>query len=79
MNKVNYPFEITFTLPGSEQTHRTLVRHDTETFDLNVDGLDVVLLNNGDNSWSSLKGELDQESVNVIGAAIEEHYQKLLP
>jgi len=77
MNKINYPFEITFIMPGSEQPKQALVRHDTETFDLEVDGLDVVLLNNGDNSWSSLKGELDQESVNVIGAAIEEHYQRL--
>lgn len=77
MNKTNYPFEITFIMPGSERPKQALVRHDTETFDLEVDGLDVVLLNNGDNSWSSLKGELDQESVNVIGAAIEEHYHRL--
>lgn len=77
MNKINYPFEITFNMPGTEHPTTTLVRHDTETFDLAVGGLDVSLINNGDNSWSSLKGELDQETVNVIGAAIEEHYKDL--
>lgn len=77
MNKINYPFEITFTLPGHEQPTRAMVRHDTETFDLKLNGSDVALLNNGDNSWSSLKGELDQESVNLIGTAIEQYYQQL--
>lgn len=79
MNKINYPFEITFKLPGWDRPRKSLVRHDTETFDLEVDGSVISLLNNGDNSWSSLKGEIDQESVNIIGDAIEVYYQNLTP
>lgn len=64
-------FDIHFFNP-SDNTEKTLVvNHNTETFDLEFDGSAVSIINNGDNSWSLVEGDIDQETVNTIGAAIE--------
>jgi hypothetical protein len=47
------------------------VTHKTETYDLEFNGSAISLINNGDNSWSLVEGSIDQETVNLIGEAIE--------
>lgn len=76
MNKVNEPFKIDVNLPNLGKKNFTIY-HQSETFDFNYEGIEVSILNNGDNSWSGVKGELDQEVINSIGAAIEIYYNNL--
>ena len=76
MNKVNIPFEISVKLNDGE-SYRLAVSHRSETFDFNLKNTEVSIINNGDNSWSLVTGNLDQESVNLIGTEIEKYYQNL--
>ena len=62
-------FEIQLAITGPETIK---VRHSTETFDLELKGTAISLINNGDNSWSIVKGDIDQETANLIGEAIEQ-------
>ncbi|MBK0379262.1 hypothetical protein [Mucilaginibacter segetis] len=78
MNEVNQPFELQITDPNGTEVSLQ-VSHESETFDMDYRGKPLSLLNNGDNTWSSLKGALDQETVNLIGAAIEQYYRHLKP
>lgn len=64
-------FEIRYMDPSRDDERTLKVNHSTETFDLEFDGSAVSLINNGDNSWSLVEGDLDQVTVNLIGDAIE--------
>lgn len=65
-------FEIRFIDPYDKTEKAVVVKHTSETFDMEFRGSLVAILNNGDNSWSLVEGNLDQETVNVIGTAIED-------
>lgn len=52
------------------------VVHSNETYDFELNGKQAAIINNGDNSWSSASGDLDQLTVNLIGDAIEKFYKK---
>lgn len=65
-------FIVSVKLGDADETKQLKVRHVDETFEFEVNGEDVSILNNGDNSWDLVKGKLDQLSVNEIGIAIEE-------
>ncbi|WP_423149451.1 hypothetical protein [Rubrolithibacter danxiaensis] len=68
-------FEIEFNSTDAGREMKLTITHTSETFDFRFEGTDVSLINNGDNSWSSVKGQLEQEIVNEIGQEIEKHYQ----
>lgn len=76
MNKINEPFEIEINSAEGESLSLQ-IRHDSETFDMDYQGMVLSLINNSDNTWSSVKGKLDQETVNLIGDAIERHYRQM--
>ncbi|MVN91395.1 MULTISPECIES: hypothetical protein [Mucilaginibacter] len=66
---------VSATIPGgSDQQYK--VTHQDETFAVETDSGTITLINNGDNSWSIVNGDISQESANIIGQAIEDHYQK---
>jgi hypothetical protein len=69
--------QIQFSRPGSE-LQVIHVQHTTETFDFELDGTQVSLINNGDNSWSIVNGDIDQETANGIGDAIEQKIRETL-
>jgi hypothetical protein len=73
--KSDQEFEIQVQLAGNKEMIKVL--HIDETFELEVDGQKISILNNGDNSWSLVDGELDQETVNLIGEGIENHYNSM--
>ncbi|MDF3077275.1 MAG: hypothetical protein K0S09_1164 [Sphingobacteriaceae bacterium] len=77
MNRVNEPFEIKVDLNNTGETVSLQVRHQEETFDFSLNGTDVSILNNGDNSWSGVSNAPSQELVNRIGAEIEKHFRGL--
>lgn len=70
-------FQINLQLPGRTHVESFAVTHTDETFDIDLLGQSVALLNNGDNSWSQLKGDLPQEWVNALGEAIENVVKKM--
>ena len=76
MNRTKEPFEIRVQLSKPE-TACILIKHESETFDFEFEGKNISLINNGDNSWSSVENNLSQEDVNLIGTEIEKHYQQL--
>lgn len=78
-NKVNIPFDIRFTDAVTGKPCTATVYHQTETFDVDLGATQVSLINNGDNSWSSVENILDQETVNEIGMVIEAHYANMDP
>lgn len=69
-------FRISVKLSGTDQTTHLKVHHKDETFEVELDGKTIVILNNGDNSWSSVDGNADQLTVNLIGDAIEKFYKE---
>lgn len=78
MNTLKEPFEIDIKVAEAE-TRSVKIYHETETFDFNLEGQKISLINNGDNSWSGVSGSISQEEINLIGAEIEKHYQSLEP
>lgn len=78
MNRVKEPFEIDIKVSEAE-TRSITIYHETETFDFDLEGQEVSLINNGDNSWSIVSGTVSQEEINLIGTEIEKHYQSLEP
>jgi hypothetical protein len=52
------------------------VIHNDETFEIELNGEKISIINNGDNSWSLVSGDLLQEVVNLLGEAIEKHYKE---
>lgn len=51
--------------------------HDTgKLFETELFGDPVSLIRNQDHSWNLVKGDLSQETVNIIGEAIETHHLK---
>ncbi|RVU02530.1 hypothetical protein EOD41_00910 [Mucilaginibacter limnophilus] len=68
-------FMVSAIVPGGpEQQYK--VTHQDETFAVENGRGTIILINNGDNSWSIVNGGISQESANIIGQAIEDHYQK---
>jgi len=78
-HKVNKPFAVRCTDPVTGKPFTATVYHESETFDVDLGGAQVSLINNGDNSWSAVENILDQETVNEIGIAIEAHFCRLQP
>lgn len=68
-------FKISVTSKDAYQETVLQVYHKDETFVVELNGQTVSILNNGDNSWSLVEGELDQLNVNLIGDAIEQFYK----
>lgn len=68
-------FNITVTLENADHITHLNVHHFDETFSVQLQGKTIVILNNGDNSWSLVSGEIDQLDVNIIGQAIEQFYK----
>lgn len=79
ITKVNLPFGVWFTDPGTGRRCSAWVFHETETFDVDLGTVQVSLINNGDNSWSAVENLLDQETINEIGSVIEGHYAEMVP
>ena len=73
--KRDQAFEIQVQFAGKKELINVL--HIDETFELEIDGQKISILNNGDNSWSSVDGELDQDTINLIGEEIEKHYNSM--
>jgi len=69
-------FEVPVTLKDAGQTTHLKVHHTDETFRVEMGGKTVSILNNGDNSWSLVDGDLDQLTINLIGDAIEQFYKE---
>lgn len=68
-------FQIHIKLPGYDEKATLSISHKDETFDFQLNGEDVSIINNGDNSWSIVTGNIPQETANLIGEAIERNYQ----
>lgn len=62
-------FEVRVTLKDAGQETYVNVHHQDETFEIDLHGKTVSILNNGDNSWSLVDGDLDQLDINLIGDA----------
>jgi len=77
MNQLKEPFNIGIHLEGIGEKISLRVTHESETFDFVFQGKQVSIINNGDNSWSSIENELEQETINIIGAEIEKHFNSL--
>jgi hypothetical protein len=69
-------FRIIVNLETTGQAESLRVSHMDETFNVQLNGKTVIILNNGDNSWSLVEGDLDQLNINLIGDAIEQFYKK---
>ena len=67
-----FEIEVSGTQPGKKDTIR--VTHRDETFEFNWGSQKVSILNTGDNVWDIVEGDLDQQTVNLVGDAIEKHY-----
>lgn len=68
-------FEISLNLRDADSPESLLVNHTDETFRFNLKGKEISIINNGDNSWSLVSGDLSQERVNEIGQDIEAYYR----
>ncbi|QJD96044.1 hypothetical protein HH214_09225 [Mucilaginibacter robiniae] len=68
-------FQISVQLPEEKSATALGITHPDETFSFELNGNPVSIINNGDNSWSLVSGAVAQETVNVIGDAIEQYYQ----
>ena len=64
-------FEIQYSNHSGNSARTIKVTHFTETYDFEFDGSAISLINNGDNSWSLVEGNIDQETMNLLGDAIE--------
>lgn len=58
---------------------RIAVSHSDETFDIQRNHQPFSIINNGDNSWSLVRGKVSQLTVNQVGQAIEDFYQRRSP
>ncbi|WP_207534169.1 hypothetical protein [Desertivirga arenae] len=76
MSILKEPFKIKVNMRGQSVSLQIL--HKTETFDFEMEGNKVSMINNGDNSWSIVSGNISQEEANLIGAEIEEHFKRIL-
>lgn len=61
---------------GAKAKQSLLIDHSDETYAFQLKGNAFSIINNGDNSWSLVTGELDQLSINMIGDAIERYYKE---
>lgn len=66
-------FRISVTTENGQ--YPLMISHQEETFDLMYRGESISIINNGDNSWSLVIGQIDQATVNEIGQAIENYYR----
>jgi hypothetical protein len=69
-------FSIDVRLSGDQQNSVLMVNHPDETFVVTIGTRQISIINNGDNSWSLVTGDLSQENVNIIGQAIEDVYRQ---
>lgn len=67
-----FQIEVEWTSSGTKDS--ITVTHKDETFEFNWGPQKVSILNNGDNAWDLVEGKLDQQTINVIGDAIEKYY-----
>ena len=69
-------FTVHVQLAGTGTPAALQITHADETFSAQVNEVNISIINNGDNSWSLVTGQLEQEDVNAIGEAIEQYYQQ---
>ena len=69
-------FSIPVLLPDTDVLTFLSVRHTGELFETGVFDEPVSILRNSDTTWSAVGGDASQETVDVIGQAIEDHYLK---
>lgn len=74
--KDDHKFQISFMCDGGNQLSALTISHADETYAFELNGKAVSIINNGDNSWSLVVGELDQLNINLIGDAIERFYKE---
>jgi hypothetical protein len=67
-------FQVQVLWPQTGEKETLNVIHRDETFEFTRLGQKVSILNSGDNAWDLIEGQLDQQTVNLIGDAIEKHY-----
>ncbi|WP_207420684.1 hypothetical protein [Desertivirga brevis] len=73
-------FEVTTDIEGNGEAVRLSIEHPDESFTVSSEGeMLASILNNGDNTWQLVEGNLSQEAVNVIGSEIEKYYNNLNP
>lgn len=72
----NHTFTVETFLHSKDVTTPVKVTHIDETFGFELDGNQISIINNGDNSWSQVEGNTSQEIINKIGQAIEDYYQR---
>lgn len=68
-------FQVSVKLDDKNFLTTLHVTHADEAFNFEFNGNNVSIINNGDNSWSVIEGNVEQETINIIGEAIEQHYQ----
>ncbi len=71
-------FSIQLLFPNDNEEKILAVQHPDETFEFEWNGQTISIINNGDNSWGKVKGNTDQQIINFIGEAIENHYRNKL-
>lgn len=69
-------FTVEMCLHGKDETTLVKVTHTDETFGFELEGNQISIINNGDNSWSQVEGNAPQEVVNTTGQAIEDYYKR---
>lgn len=69
-------FSVRVTLPGNTEESAIKIEHIDETYQAEHPSGKAMIINNGDNSWSLVSGDVSQETVNLIGQAIEDFYKE---
>lgn len=73
-------FEIHVDLNGQGKTTPIRIVHSDESFDVMIEEQKAAaIINNGDNSWQIISGDLSQETVNLIGEQVEDYYNRKDP
>jgi hypothetical protein len=71
-------FSIQLLFPNDNEEKILPVQHPDETFEFEWNRQTIFIINNGDNSWGKVKGNTDQQIIDFIGEAIENHYRNKL-
>jgi hypothetical protein len=69
-------FSIPVLLPDTDVLTFLSIHETGETFETDLFGDFIALLYLGESSWNLIKGNIDQETVNIIGQAIEDLHLK---
>lgn len=69
-------FSIPVLLPDTDVLTFLSIHQTDQTFETVLFGDSIAVLYLGESSWNLIKGNIDQETVNIIGEAIEELHLK---